>query len=139
MRKEIGRIYYNVFSTTQMVVVIIIFICYAMIGVYVIKSARHSGNTSSNHFRTIRSMMAYVLAFLFQWWPIGVISIWGLVGIPDIGIIITAVIVVNLGACYNAIAYVYLRNVNARAKKRERKKREAAAASISTLSSKLSD
>ena len=68
-------------------------------------------------------MMAYVLAFLFQWWPMAVITSWSFIGEPHPGMMILAMVVTNLGPCYNALAYIYLRRQTINSKQREMERR----------------
>ena len=54
-------------------------------------------------------MMIFVAVFILQWWCFVVYTVWNMVSIPPPTIFVIAVIFINLGGIYNAIAYTIIR------------------------------
>lgn len=104
-----GRIYQQSFTYAQLLVSMVILISYGMIGVYMKRSAKQSGNAHNKYLRSTKVMLIFVLVFIFQWWPLAVFAIWAIFAVPHLAILIICVTVINLGGVYNAIAYVFLR------------------------------
>ena len=125
MRTLRGRIFYQIFSAVHLLVLVIILLCYTIITIYIHRTASRVQGNSSRYMRSVRSMMAYVFAFLFQWWPMGVITFWSFLGDPAEWFIVLSVVIINLGPCYTAFAYYYLRRQIAIAKQRERNSRRS--------------
>jgi hypothetical protein len=44
-----------------------------------------------------------------QWWPLVVANVWAMFSVPPAGMLITTVLLVNLGGVYNCIAYTVIR------------------------------
>jgi hypothetical protein len=49
------------------------------------------------------------VSLIQQWWPLVVFNIWARIATPSIVLLITAVLVINLGGVYNCIAYTVIR------------------------------
>ena len=63
-----------------------------------------------NYHRTARVMTIFVAAYVLQWWPYVVASIWTLIKKhPPVVIYILAVFTCNMGGVFNALAYTILR------------------------------
>ena len=54
-------------------------------------------------------MLVFVGVFILQWWSFTLYNIWALVTTPPAPVLVLAVIIINLGGIYNAIAYTIIR------------------------------
>src|SRR6218665_515255 len=68
-------------------------------------------------------MLVFVGVFILQWWSFTLYNIWALVTTPPAPVLVIAVIFINLGGIYNAIAYTIIR------RKLQNQKRQNAVAS----------
>lgn len=68
-------------------------------------SGRQTASVFHPHITETNGMMFVS----WQWWPLVVCDVWGIVGVPPVGMLITAVLIANFGGVYNCIAYTVIR------------------------------
>ena len=123
MRQSYGLLVHNFYGMSMVVVLLANIVCYGAV-LCKIQSVKRtnqgvkSTNQNSKYHKTVVMMVAFVAAYLFQWCPVAVNSIWNLVGTAHVAIYIIQVVTVNLGGVYNAVAYTVIRRVVIRPKRR---------------------
>ena len=78
-----------------------------------IQRTRHLVGTFNNpdmrYAKTARVMTIFVVAYLAQWWPSILLSVWSYIAPPPIVIMLLIVIFANMGGVFNFLAYTFVR------------------------------
>jgi hypothetical protein len=54
-------------------------------------------------------LILYIYVVDAQWWPLIMSNVWALLAVPPAGMMVAAVLVINLGGVYNCVAYTVIR------------------------------
>lgn len=113
LRQPYGVFVHNFYGVSMVTVFTMNGICYGAVTLHIHKIRRMSAKIGSKaHYnRTTAMLAAIVAAYLFQWFPSVIDSIWILLGTPPPYIYVLQVVVVNLGGVYNAFAYTVIRRI----------------------------